>query len=77
MQGAANDDQFSTGEIADGPFTAWALRVTLRLRSVPPGASEQALRRAIFSEGTPHTAWADAYLAMLLAAQPKAITGAR
>ena len=71
MTAAANDDRFTPAEVRDDPFMAWALRVMLRLRNVPPGASEQTLRRALFSEGTPSPEWAGALRDMLLTAKTK------
>lgn len=66
MTPAANDDQFSASELTADPFMTWALRVMLRLRNAPPGATDNTLSRAILSEGAPSPAWAGALLDMLL-----------
>ena len=69
MPTPANDPRFEPQAMADPDFNAWALRVGLRLRNLPAGATVRAFWRAIAMDGTPSPEWAQALIFMLTSAQ--------
>ena len=62
---SANDDSYLPPELSDATFTQWALRITIKLRNLPPRASDYATRRVLVSEGVPSPAWVQAYTFMI------------
>ena len=58
---ASNEESYLPPEFADAAFIRWALRVTIKLRNLPPNAPERLTRRALFGDGTPSQSWAAAY----------------
>lgn len=70
MMQAANEPTFEPLALADPAFTAWAIRVGLRLGNKPPGSTDGSIERAILMEGIPSPEWAQALAFMMRLAQP-------
>lgn len=62
---ASNAPTFEPPALADPAFMAWALRVGLRLRNMPPGSPDGAIEQAILKDGKPGPEWAQGLAFMM------------
>jgi len=68
---AANASTFEPLVLTDPAFMAWALRVGLRLRNMPPGLADGAIEQAILKDGQPCHEWAQGLAFMMKLAHIK------
>ena len=66
---AANDSPFEPLAVSDPAFTAWAIRVGMRLRNKAHDAPAHAIEHSITMEGAPSPEWAQALSFLLTLAQ--------
>jgi hypothetical protein len=68
INATANAPTFEPLALADPAFMAWALRVGLRLRNMPPGSRDGAIEQAILKDGPPCSEWAQGLIYMMMLA---------
>jgi hypothetical protein len=65
---SANEASYRPPELNDPAFNQWVHKVTFRLLNLPPGSSDELVRRIILSEGAPSSEWRSAYMFMVATA---------